>query len=176
MVCIDPIGNRCAKNMQFLALYEARGLGAGVDGILGLSNHHDAEKASLNFVKSLKQSGVIEEAIVSFSVQAEKSYALFGEMNATQVVGQLQGLHSFKTYGYLPDFMASKKNWALEGLNVLYGSKQLKELKDLKSFPAIIDTGSSTIGLTPQLFDSLRNEWQTSLNRTLDCTTNDDFC
>jgi hypothetical protein len=70
-------------------------------------------------------------------------------MNATEVVGGLQGLHSFKTYGYLPDFMASKQNWALEGLDVLYGSKQLKDLKDLKSFPAIIDTGSSTIGLTP---------------------------
>jgi len=83
---------------------------------------------------------------VSFSVQGEKSYALFGEMNATQVVG---GLHTFKTYGYLPEFMASKKNWALEGLNVLYGSSQLKNLTDLKSFPAIIDTGSSTIGLTP---------------------------
>jgi len=69
-------------------------------------------------------------------------------MNATQVVDMDQGLHTFKTYGYMPEFAAQKKNWALEGLNVLYGEKELKDLKDLKSFPAIIDTGSSTIGLT----------------------------
>ena len=48
----------------------------------------------------------------------------------------------------MPEFAAQKRNWALEGLNVMYGDKELKDLKDLKSFPAIIDTGSSTIGLT----------------------------
>ena len=87
-----------------------------------------------------------------------------------------QGLHTFKTYAYMPEFASAKRNWALEGLNVLYGEKELKDLKDLQSFPAIIDTGSSTIGLTGQLFDSLINEWQASLNTTLDCSTNDDFC
>jgi len=44
-LCIDPIGNRCAKKMQFLALYEAKGLGNDIDGILGLSNHHDESKS-----------------------------------------------------------------------------------------------------------------------------------
>lgn len=50
-VCIDPIGNRCAKKMQFLALYEAKGLGADIDGILGLSNHNDDSKSNMNFIK-----------------------------------------------------------------------------------------------------------------------------
>ena len=36
-VCIDPIGNRCASKFEFLALFDAKGLGEGVDGILGLS-------------------------------------------------------------------------------------------------------------------------------------------
>lgn len=49
-VCIDPIGNRCASKFEFLALYEAKGLGNDYDGILGLSNHHDSAKKNSNFV------------------------------------------------------------------------------------------------------------------------------
>lgn len=52
-------------------------------------------------------------------------------MNATQVVDMYNGLFTFKTYGYLPDFAASKRNWALEGLNVLYGNTELRDLKNL---------------------------------------------
>ena len=37
--CIDPIGNQCASDFQFLVLKDAKGLGKEFDGILGLSNH-----------------------------------------------------------------------------------------------------------------------------------------
>lgn len=49
-VCIDPLGNRCNPKFEFLALFEANGLENGIDGILGLSNHHDKAKKGLNFV------------------------------------------------------------------------------------------------------------------------------
>jgi len=50
-VCIDPIGNRCSPDYQFLALYQAKGLGKDVDGILGLANHKDPAKKHFNFVQ-----------------------------------------------------------------------------------------------------------------------------
>jgi len=49
-VCIDPIANRCNDQFQFLALYQAKGLGPSVDGILGLANHKDPAKKHFNFV------------------------------------------------------------------------------------------------------------------------------
>jgi hypothetical protein len=50
-VCIDPIANRCNDQFQFLALYQAKGLGPSVDGILGLANHKDPAKKHFNFVQ-----------------------------------------------------------------------------------------------------------------------------
>lgn len=63
-----------------------------------------------------------------------------------------------KTYAYLPDFTGSQKNWALEGQDLLYGDKNLNKKGD-KSFPAIIDTGSSTLGVPGSLFEKLKKEW-----------------
>ena len=78
-VCIDPIGNRCTKNFEFLALYDAKGLNSDIDGILGLANHKDSEKRHLNYVWALKDSGVISKACVTFSVTNNESFALFGD-------------------------------------------------------------------------------------------------
>lgn len=167
------MGARCASKFQFLALFRAEGLGAGIDGILGLSNHHDASKKSQNFVTSLKTSGVIEKAVVSFSVGPEGAYALFGDYNVSQVVDGANGLHSLKTYGYLPDFVGAAKNWALEGQNLLYGDTPLLGGSE-KGFPAIIDTGSSTLGVPGKLFDALKAQWNTVVK--LDCKSDDNFC
>lgn len=154
-VCIDPIGNRCASKFEFLALFDAKGLGEGVDGILGLSAHHDESKKGSSFVQSLKNAGVIDKAVVSFSIAPGQSYALFGDWNVSQVAGGAAGLHSCKTFGYLPDFAGAGKNWALEGQNLMYGSTELKGVLE-KSFPAIIDTGSNTLGVPAKYFDDLK--------------------
>jgi len=69
----------------------------------------------LNFVWSLKDNKVIDKAVISFSVASNESYALFGDYNVSQVVGEAKGLHSLKTFAYLPDFVGANKNWALEG-------------------------------------------------------------
>lgn len=98
-----------------MALYQAQGLGSDIDGILGLANHKDSAKRHLNFVWSLKDNKVIDKAVISFSVASNESYALFGDYNVTQVVGGAKGLHSLKTFAYLPDFIGANKNWALEG-------------------------------------------------------------
>ena len=86
-VCIDPLGNRCSPKFELMALYDAKGLGADIDGILGLANHKDTAKRSLNFVWNLKDNKVIDKAVISFSVANQESYALFGDWNVSQVVG-----------------------------------------------------------------------------------------
>ena len=52
-VCLDSLGNRCVKNFEFLALFEAEGLSNEFDGILGLANHKQESNNHMNFVKQL---------------------------------------------------------------------------------------------------------------------------
>ena len=94
------------------------------------------------------------------------------------MVNGLSGLHTFKTFNYLPDYLNSQQNWALEGSDLLYGKQALKNSNE-QSSPAIIDTGSSTLGVPEHVFKNLHLEWKSDLqnsNVKLDCTTNDNFC
>jgi len=131
-------------------------------------------KKSANFVQSLKQSGVIDKAVVTFSVNSNGSYALFGDYNASLVVGGDSGLHGLKTYAYLPEYVGAQNNWALEGQSMFYGEKELKSIIDNSSFPAIIDTGSSTLAVPGKFFEALKKEWESVVK--LDCRSNDEFC
>ena len=63
-----------------------------------------------------------------------------------------------KTFGYMPEYVTANKNWALEGQGLLYGTKELNGVLD-QSFPAIVDTGSSVLGVPPKLFEALKKEW-----------------
>jgi hypothetical protein len=131
-------------------------------------------KKSANFVQSLKQSGVIEKAVVTFSVNSNGSYALFGDYNHSLVVDGEKGLHGLKTYAYLPEYVGAQNNWALEGQSMFYGEKELKSIIDNSSFPAIIDTGSSTLAVPTKFFEALKKEWESVVK--LNCHTNDEFC
>ena len=143
---------------------------------MGLANHKDSAKRHLNFVWSLKDNKIIDKAVISFSVASNESYALFGDYNVSQVIGGASGLHALKTFAYLPDFVGANKNWALEGQNLMYGNVELKSVLE-GSFPAIIDTGSSTLGVPAKMYDLLKKEWEAALKgKSLDCQTNDDFC
>jgi hypothetical protein len=72
---------------QFLALYKAEGLEENTDGILGLSPHKTEDKRKLHYLWALKDQGIINRAMVSFSIsgsdQDESAYALFGGVNST---------------------------------------------------------------------------------------------
>jgi len=67
-----------------LALYQAVGLD-DTDGVLGLAVHPDKAKKNLSYVWMLKNKGIINKAIVSFSVSGpnmnDPSYAIFGGIN-----------------------------------------------------------------------------------------------
>jgi hypothetical protein len=59
--------NKCAL-FDFLALYKSEGLSKKSDGILGLSPKKDGSKNKMHYLWSLKDNGIIDNAVVSFSV------------------------------------------------------------------------------------------------------------
>jgi hypothetical protein len=64
-------------------------------------------------LQALKDNGIIEKAMVSFSISTkdmdEEPYAFFGGVNANQIVGGIEGLKHFTNF---PNFLGT---WALEG-------------------------------------------------------------
>lgn len=129
---------------------------------MGLAVHPDKKRKNLNYVWSLKDNHMIDQAIVSFSIAGpeadDKSYALFGGINQDQIVGGIDGLKKISTMSYRPDWTNSVKQWAVEGRNMLYGGDELRIGKESK-FPAIIDTGSSNFGVPEKMFNQLREGW-----------------
>jgi len=59
--------SKCAP-FEFLALYEAKGLGKEFNGILGLSPHKDMARKKEHILWSFKEHGLIGRAMVSFSI------------------------------------------------------------------------------------------------------------
>ena len=55
----------------------------------------------------------------------------------------------------------------------MYGQTEIKGILE-KSFPAIIDTGSSTIGVPAKYFDDLKKSWEKDVGK-IDCDKGD-FC
>lgn len=76
---------------------------------------------------------------------------------------------------YRPDWTESVKQWALEGQSLLYGEEECQKLGQEKKFPAIIDTGSSNVGIPEKMFNFLKDKWYKTVH-DLDCTTDDNFC
>jgi len=83
------------------------------DGVLGLAVHPDKDRRNLNYVWMLKNKGLIDRAIVSFSVAGpnmdDQSYAIFGGLNENQIVGGVGGLKKMQTMAYRPDWTESVK-------------------------------------------------------------------
>lgn len=61
------IQSKCSP-FEFLALYEAKGLMSDFVGILGLSPHKNEANRKQHFLWSLKEYGLIDRAMVSFSI------------------------------------------------------------------------------------------------------------
>ena len=51
--------------------------------------------------------GVIDKAVVTFSVNNNGSYVLFGDYNASLVVNGAKGLYNLATYAYLPEYVGA---------------------------------------------------------------------
>jgi hypothetical protein len=59
--------------------------------------------------------------------------------------------------------------------DILYDGKSLSYQGQTKSFPAVIDTGSSFIAVPPEEFTQLQGSWEKNIPN-LDCKTDPTFC
>ena len=80
-----------------------------------------------------------------------------------------------QTKAYRPDWTNSAKQWALDGQTMLYGTEECQTPGAEKTYAAIIDTGSSNIGVPDTMFKELTAKWRSDVG-DLDCVTDDNFC
>ena len=57
----------------------------------------------------------------------------------------------------------------------MYGGDDLHKLGEKMKYPAIIDTGSSNIGVPDQSFNKLVEKWKKDVSG-IDCVIDDNFC
>lgn len=141
---------------HFLSLYQATGLEADFDGILGLSPKKNEIHNKKHILWGLKHHNIIERAMVSFSLtqkgMADYPYAMFGGFNSSQIVDGAKGLKTFKNY------QTKLGTWALLGQSFSYGDIIETGLESIQ-YPAILDTGNSELSVPPDIFDGLARNW-----------------
>lgn len=156
-----------------MALYKALGVKNTSDGIFGLSPHKDEKKKKLHYLWAMKDQGIIDRAIVSFSITTlkmkDKPYALFGGYNSSQIVGGSKGLKTFKNF---ENWLGT---WALEGQGMFYGAEPLQIPGEDISYPAIIDTGSTRLSIPPDQFAKVRDQWKRAVP-DMKCTEGGVYC
>ena len=84
---MEELDEKDCIDIQFIALYKSEGI-FNYDGILGFAPINPDNPFPFNFLKELKETGLIENAMISFSLASVenpelKSYALFGGYNSS---------------------------------------------------------------------------------------------
>mmetsp|Transcript_41860 Transcript_41860/g.64047 ORF Transcript_41860/g.64047 Transcript_41860/m.64047 type:complete len:211 (-) Transcript_41860:412-1044(-) len=167
-MCLSQSADKCI-DFKFLSLEKGEGLDAESDGILGLSPEMSTDRNDQHLVWSLMQQGLISKASFSLSLADSNSFAIFGGVDESQVVGGRHGLRPFRNN---PDIFSHIKAWALSGKGLYYGAPSLGESG---TYPAVIDTGSTLIAVPPPLFQSLAAKWKETV-KDLDCKSDPNFC
>lgn len=131
-----------------MSLYKSEGLEDNTDGILGLSPNKSDQKRKLHYLWALKDQGIISRAVVSFNIATldmdDQPWALFGGIDESQVEGGQGGMETFPSF---PNFLGT---WALEAKALLYANEIVEDTE--RSYPAIIDTGTSQMTMPPRVF------------------------
>ena len=111
-----------------------------------------------SFVPYMRNAGLIDQSVVSFSLGydgIDESYVQIGSINHEQYVGDL---HSFP--------LVNKNWWSLHMHAFMYDEEVIA------SFPkaqyegkalAVIDTGTSLIGIPTKYFSTLTGKWMSDL-------------
>lgn len=169
--------NKCSF-FQFVTLYKDSGLGAEADGILGLAPQKSVtNNGDKNYLWSLYNNGIIARPVMSFSISSsdinDDSYALFGGYNSSQILSGEQGIQTFRNSP--GDYKQAFKSWALPTGDFYYGNRSLSFSGQTRTYPAIIDTGSSFIAVPPEEYLNLREKWRDAVP-SLNCDVDPTFC
>ena len=137
----------CIDNFDFMAISQQTGLNGQISGILGLGANL---KDGPSFVESLTKSGLIEKAILSFSLGYKgpnfeiPSYMIFGGTNSSQYVGDL---HSFP--------LKTNTWWALDMREFSYNGISMASFSPSDKAIAVIDTGTSLASIPSSIHKRL---------------------
>lgn len=107
------------------------------------------------------------------SDMSETPYALFGGYNSSQIVGGASGLQTFKNNP--GNYKSNIRSWSMDTKDILYNGKSLQYQGQTKTYPAVIDTGSSFLAVPPEEYATLQDQWRADL-KDLDCKTDETFC
>ena len=146
-----------------MAITDSKGMDT-CDGILGISpKNYDRH----SYLQELRAAGIIDHGIISFSNAFgnkgfhhnvtlahpdRRSYAIFGGINATQIVGGEEGLVSMK-------LARGKMNptafWGAKARGMAYGKTVLFEPEEDQSLLGVIDSGTTLAMIPTMLFQNL---------------------
>lgn len=178
-VCIGNNGKSiCLKNFLFLSAYELSEnpfKEVDFDGIIGLGFSELSMSPESNFLESLVKTKKISNKIFAFFFQ--KKYIPFKYEKSLYKKNQMQYKYKKETKENLSELVIggidfnrikgeiyfmeiiSKKYWEVNLDNIYYGKTKLPFCRNV-SCTAIIDTGTSTIGVSDsflRIFNSLSN-------------------
>ena len=151
----------CVKDIRFMTITESKGMDT-CDGILGISPKNYARHS---FLQELKIAGLIDHGIISFSNAYDpksfqgkefshdvRSYATFGGINATQIVGGEQGLASMP-------LVRGKMNptffWGVKARGMAYGKTVLMDPDTEPPLLGVIDSGTTLAIIPTVMFENL---------------------
>ena len=151
----------CVKNLRFMTMTDSTGM-EQTDGILGISPRAYGRHS---FLQELKIARIIDHGIISFSnafsekgsqprrfLQDKRSYAIFGGINATQIVGGEQGLVSMKLAG---GRLNPTSFWGVKARGFAYGKTVLMDPGTESPLLGVIDSGSTLLILPTVLFENM---------------------
>jgi len=144
-----------------MAITESKGMET-CDGILGISPKNYARHS---YLQELRVAGLIDHGIISFSnafahkgfhrtvtEKDRRSYAIFGGINATQIVGGEEGLHSMA-------LVRGKWNptafWGVAVRGFAYGKTVLQEPETENPSLGVIDSGTTLAIIPTMVFENL---------------------
>ena len=138
-----------------MAISKETGLNDGIQGILGLGPN---KNNGPSYVWSLKDSGIISKATLSFSLGhntgpfKDDSYMLFGGINTDQIHGELYNFN-----------LKTDRWWALDLKEFSYGGYSLKAYSPSDNVIAVIDTGTSLAQVPQSIHTILVKDWENVL-------------
>ena len=151
----------CVKGIRFMTITESKGMET-CDGILGISPKNYARHS---YLQELKIAGLIDHGIISFSNAFDEesfqvkefskdtmSYATFGGINATQIVGGEQGLASMKlARGKInPTYF-----WGVKARGLAYDKTVLMDPDTEEPLLGVIDSGTTLAIIPTVMFENL---------------------
>lgn len=124
----------------------------GIGGVLGLAPMNQKSDSTHNFLWHLKTGGIIQDIIFSFKFpeSCSENVELVLGMNSTALASSTYIRH------FIYSFLVSEKHWAIPLNGLVIQERAFPDLfPEHLSFAAIVDSGSTFLGIPSTIFPQL---------------------